>query len=182
MNKEYRPGDDLKRIDWKASSRTGKLTVKLFEKEVYRRVFFVVPITERYLRGSSSALDVLAYELIRMAAILVRYGTEVFVALTSRSLSPAPSFVKVREISGLADLAEYFSRVVWGEGPLDCHLEYRSALWNSVKLLTEAVPGRGLVVYLGEPESDVDVVASKIVTDTVKSMGHEPVFVLVSRK
>ncbi|MEM4542911.1 MAG: DUF58 domain-containing protein [Sulfolobales archaeon] len=180
MNKEYRPGDDLKRIDWKASSRTGKLAVKLFEKEVYRRVFFVVPITERYLRGDSSALDVLAYELIKIAAVLIRYGTEVVVALTSRTLGPAPSFVKVREIGDLVDLAEYFSRVVWGEGPRDCYLEYRSALWSSVKLLTEAIPGRSLVVYLGEPESDVDVVASRIVTEIVKSMGHEPVFVLVS--
>ncbi|MEM2308755.1 MAG: DUF58 domain-containing protein [Sulfolobales archaeon] len=180
MNKEYKPGDDLRRIDWKASSRTGKLAVKLFEKEVYRRVFFVVPITGRYLRGGSNALDTLVHELMKIVAELIRRGTEVVVTLVSRTYESVPSFVKVREVGDLANLAEYFSQIVWDREPHDYYLEYRSALWTSVRLLTSVIPGRSLVVYLGEPESDVDVVAGKIVANILKKMGHEPVFVLVS--
>lgn len=180
MNREYKPGDDLRRVDWKASSRTGKLAVKVFEREVYRKVVFVVPVTERYFVGFSKAFDDLTQELMRVVAELVRRGTEVAVALVSRTYGPIPAFVRVRNTDEVASLAEYFSHVAWSGGPSDCHLEYRSALWISVKILTGAISGRSVVVYLGEPESDVDLVAGRVVANIVKSMGHEPVFAIVS--
>ncbi len=180
MNREYRPGDDLKRVDWKASSRTGKLVVKTFEREAYRRVLLVLPVSSGFLERASRALDVLVGETLRLAAELVRRGAEVAVSVVSGTSPDLPAYVRVRSTDDLADLADYFSRIRWSGASRDHSLEYRSALWTSFRLLAEGVVGRSVVVYLGAPESEVDLVAGRIVADLVKRMGHEPVFALVS--
>ncbi len=180
MDREYRPGDDLRRVDWKASSRTGKLVVKTFEREACRRVLLVLPVTSGYLERASRAFDMLAGELVRLAAELVRRGVEVVVAAVSGTSPDIPAYVRVRSIDDLADLADYFSRIRWSETARDLSLEYRSALWTSVRLLAEGIAGKSVVVYLGVPESEVDLVAGRIVADVVRRMGHEPVFAMVS--
>lgn len=179
-NKEYRMGDDLRYVDWKASSRTGKLVVKVFEREVYRNVVFVLSITSRYLKRTSNAFDLLIGELAKLVGELVKHGTEVVVVVVSHSSLSAPVFVKIRSADDMSRLAECFSRVKWAGALQDYYLEFRSALWVSVKVLTELVSGKSVVVYVGEPESDVDVAASRIVASIVKNMGHKPVFAVVS--
>lgn len=176
-NREYVPGDELKRVDWKASLRTGRMIVKLFEKEVYRSVFFVIPIHRDYLRGG--ALDVLAREVIRVVSELARRGTEVSVAIVAKFTSSNTAFMKIRRPADIGSLAEYLSRIEWREDS-GGNLTYRTSLWLSVKLLSEVILRKSLVVYVGEPESDVDIVAGKIVSRIVKNMGHEPVFAVVS--
>ncbi|MCX8185237.1 MAG: DUF58 domain-containing protein [Sulfolobales archaeon] len=178
-NREYRPGDELRHVDWKASSRTGRLVVKTFEREVFRRVLLVIPISERFFREFSEAFDALVSELLKIVAELVRRGTEVIVSVVSQQNPPLPVFVRIRSIDDLAHLAEYFSYVSWSEESRNRYLTYRSALWTSVKLLSE-VPGRSIVIYLGEPESDVDIAAGRIVVNIVRNLGHEPIFTLVS--
>jgi uncharacterized protein (DUF58 family) len=41
-HKEYAPGDEIRRIDWKAAGRTGRYYVKRFEDETEMRTFLVV--------------------------------------------------------------------------------------------------------------------------------------------
>jgi hypothetical protein len=176
-SREYRYGDELKRVDWKASLRTGRLIVKLFEKEVYRSVLLVVPISGGYLKGR--ALDTLAMEVLRVVLELVRRGTEVSVAIVARFSTSNTAFVKLRGLGDLGALTECLSRIEW-RGDRESSLTYRTALWFSVRLLSEVISRRSLVVYVGEPESDVDVVAGKIVSKIVRNIGHEPVFAVVS--
>lgn len=176
-NREYEYGDELKRVDWKASLRTGRLIIKLFEKEIYRSVFFVIPIHRGYLRGM--ALDILAREIIRVVSELTRRGTEVSVAVVAKFPSSNIAFMKIRGPANVGSLVECLSNIEWHEDD-ESDLTYRTSLWFSVKLLSEVISHKSLVVYVGEPESDVDIVAGKIVSRIVKNMGHEPVFAVVS--
>ncbi|MCC7366504.1 MAG: DUF58 domain-containing protein [Dehalococcoidia bacterium] len=42
--REYRPGDPMRRIDWKASARTGELTSRVYEPSATRQLYIAVNI------------------------------------------------------------------------------------------------------------------------------------------
>lgn len=49
--REYMPGDDIRRIDWKATARTGQLKTKEYELEAHLRILFVLDATETMMHG-----------------------------------------------------------------------------------------------------------------------------------
>jgi uncharacterized protein (DUF58 family) len=62
-HKEYNPGDDVRRIDWKAVARTDRYTVKRFEDETEMRVLLVFDSSASmaYKRTSVSKLEYASY-------------------------------------------------------------------------------------------------------------------------
>jgi len=62
-HKEYNPGDDVRRIDWKAVARTDRYTVKRFEDETEMRVLLVFDSSASmaYRRASVSKLEYATY-------------------------------------------------------------------------------------------------------------------------
>jgi len=178
--REYRPGDELRYVDWKASSRLGRLVVKLFEREVYRCVALVVALNYGFFRGSRPPLPRLFEGVVDLAADLLRYGAEVLVAVVPPGSTAGLTYVKLRRAEDLANLAEALSRVEWPPEVAGESLTYRTALWLSLRLATELLPGRCTVVYLGEPGSDVDLVASRLVASSLRNLGYRPVFALTS--
>lgn len=178
--REYRLGDELRYVDWKASSRLRRLVVKLFEREVYRCVALVVALNYGFFRGSRPPLPRLFEGVVSLATDLLRYGAEVLVAVVSPGKVAGLTYVKLRRAEDLANLAEALSRVEWPLEVAEESLTYRTALWLSLKLATELLPGRCTVIYLGEPESDVDLVASRLVANSLRSLGYRPIFALTS--
>ncbi len=178
--REYRLGDELRYVDWKASSRLRRLVVKLFEREVYRCVALVVALNYGFFRGSRPPLPRLFEGVVSLATDLLRYGAEVLVAVVPPGKVAGLTYVKLRRAEDLANLAEAISRVEWPLEVAEESLTYRTALWTSLKLTTELLPGRCTVVYLGEPESDVDLVASRLVANSLRSLGYRPIFALTS--
>lgn len=51
QHREYMPGDDLRRIDWKVWSRSDKFVIKQFEAETNLRSYVVVDASESMLYG-----------------------------------------------------------------------------------------------------------------------------------
>jgi uncharacterized protein (DUF58 family) len=178
--REYRPGDELRYVDWKASSRLGRLVVKLFEREVFRCVALVVALNYGFFRGARPPLPRLFEGVLDLAAELLRYGAEVLVAVVYPGRVAGLTYVKLRRAEDLANLAEALSRVEWPPEVSGESLAYRTALWLSLKLATELLPGRCTVAYVGEPESDVDLVASRLVANSLRNLGYRPVFALTS--
>ncbi|MFO1007242.1 MAG: DUF58 domain-containing protein [Planctomycetaceae bacterium] len=54
QHREYVPGDDVRRIDWKVWSKTDKFYLKLFEEETNLRTTLLVDISESMQFGSGS--------------------------------------------------------------------------------------------------------------------------------
>ena len=86
-HKEYAPGDDVRRIDWKAVARTDRYTVKRFEDETEMRLLLIVDSSASmaYRRLSVSKLEYATYlgaalaYLVgqqRDAAGIIAYDTE----------------------------------------------------------------------------------------------------------
>jgi len=178
--REYGPGDELRYVDWKASSRLGRLVVKLFEREVFRCAALVVALNYGFFRGSRPPLPRLFEGVVDLATDLLRYGAEVLVAVVSPGRTAGLTYVKLRKAEDIANLAEALSRVEWPPEVAEESLTYRTALWLSLKLATELLPGKCTVLYLGEPESDVDLLASRLVASSLGNLGYRPIFALTS--
>mgnify|MGYP003384761808 CR=1 FL=1 len=74
QHREYVPGDDVRRIDWKVWSKTDKVYVKLYEEDTNLRTTLIVDLSESMQFGSKAATkydygctiaSTLAYLLLR---------------------------------------------------------------------------------------------------------------------
>ncbi len=74
QHREYVPGDDVRRIDWKVWSKTDKVYVKLYEEDTNLRTTLIVDLSESMRFGSGAATkydygctiaSTLAYLLLR---------------------------------------------------------------------------------------------------------------------
>jgi uncharacterized protein (DUF58 family) len=71
-HKEYSPGDDVRRIDWKAVARTDRYTVKRFEDETELRLMLIVDSSASmaYRRLSVSKLEYATYLAAALAYLV----------------------------------------------------------------------------------------------------------------
>jgi uncharacterized protein (DUF58 family) len=71
-HKEYAPGDDVRRIDWKAVGRSDRYTVKRFEDETEMRLLLIVDSSASmaYRRLSVSKLDYAGYLAAALAYLV----------------------------------------------------------------------------------------------------------------
>ena len=60
--REYEPGDEVRHIDWKSSSRSGKVLVKKFmhDQEISIRIFACTSESMHYSTTGSTKLEVVA--------------------------------------------------------------------------------------------------------------------------
>ena len=71
--REYVPGDDLRRIDWKASSRLGELIVRVFMRERESDVYLVLDATKEMRKGLRKAkIDYASTLVIHLATVLLK--------------------------------------------------------------------------------------------------------------
>jgi uncharacterized protein (DUF58 family) len=71
-HKEYAPGDDVRRIDWKAFARTDRYTTKRFEDETEMRLLLVLDTSASmgYRRTTVSKLDYATYLAAALAYLV----------------------------------------------------------------------------------------------------------------
>ena len=96
QHREYAPGDDVRRIDWKVWSKTDRYYIKQYEEETNLRTTLIVDVSEsmRYGSGKTTKFDyactiaaAVAYLLLRQqdAVSLVAFDDEVRGVAPSRS-------------------------------------------------------------------------------------------------
>ena len=71
-HKEYAPGDDIRRIDWKAVARTDRYTIKRFENETEMRTLLVLDTSASmaYRRTTVSKLEYATYLCAALAYLV----------------------------------------------------------------------------------------------------------------
>ena len=94
-HREYRPGDDLRLLDWRAYARSDRHTIKRFEQETQLRATLVLDQSASMDYGSpitkgdhaATLLAALALVLVRQgdAAGVVRFAEDVLARLPARS-------------------------------------------------------------------------------------------------
>ncbi|MBI2313697.1 MAG: DUF58 domain-containing protein [Betaproteobacteria bacterium] len=89
--REYRPGDSLRQIDWKATSRQAKLISREYQDERDQQVFFLVDCGRRMLAkdGELSHFDHSLNSVLLLAHVALRQGD----AVGLMTFSGEPRFV-----------------------------------------------------------------------------------------
>jgi uncharacterized protein (DUF58 family) len=103
-HKEYAPGDDVRRIDWKAVARTDRYTIKRFEDETEMRMLLLLDTSASmgYRRASVSKLEYATYLAAALAYLVGQQrdaaGLLAFDAETRALLPPSTRPGHVREV------------------------------------------------------------------------------------
>jgi uncharacterized protein (DUF58 family) len=108
-HKEYAPGDEIRRIDWKAVGRVDRYYIKRFEDETEMRTYLVVDASASmgYQRKGVSKLAYASYLAGAFAYLLAKQGDPaglfLFDAETRQYLPPSTRPGQIREIFRLLD-------------------------------------------------------------------------------
>ena len=164
-HREYRPGDDLRLLDWRAFARSDRHTIKRFEQETHLRAHLLLDVSASMaFDGGEPALEKRAYAatlLAAMAFVLLGQGDAVG-ALT------------------LGDTVHETIAARARPGQLDALLSLlgrpqtagaRTDLKTALTLAAERVGRRGLVV-LGSDLLDFEPTALEPLT-RLRSLGHD---------
>ena len=102
--REYEPGDEVRHIDWKSSSRSGKVLVKKFmhDQEISIRIFACTSESMHYSTTGSTKLEVVAELATALGWIAINSGNRFslfkFDKTVERIMSHANSAKKVQAI------------------------------------------------------------------------------------
>ena len=106
-HRQYSPGDDLRRLDWKVLGRTGRSYVRVYEDETNLVATLVLDVSRSMLFGGQSArdtagskLDYARYTCAALAHIIIREGDRFGLALASSQLD---GFLPPRSTPGQLD-------------------------------------------------------------------------------
>lgn len=88
QHREYVPGDDIRRIDWKVWSKTDKYYLKLYEEETNLRTTILVDGSEsmQYRSGDASKYDYACSVAAALAYLLLRQQDAVSVSVFDEEL------------------------------------------------------------------------------------------------
>ena len=172
--REYYPGDEFRRIDWKAYARTGRLAVKVFERESFQGAVIGVAVHNGFFRGKPSAFEILARDLARLAAALLRAG--VWVRLAVSTEYGVMISEKASDLGQLAQLFKVLSSIEWPRNPIPSGSANRVLGW----LIREAVKGASepvTVVAVLDLMDESDLHMLKPLSRELKVLGHEVIVV-----
>jgi uncharacterized protein (DUF58 family) len=155
QHREYVPGDDLKHLDWKVYSRTGRFYLKQYEEETNLALWLLVDASESMQYGSgpvdaSGKPLVRKYDYACMAAAALSYLT--LHQQDSVGLVTFDNQVRtlLRPSSQTSHLKQIVTILNQGAG------RERTSLAPIFHDLAERIPRRGIIVVLSDLFDEVD--------------------------
>jgi uncharacterized protein (DUF58 family) len=162
--REYAPGDDLRRLDWRVFARSERHYVKQYEEESNARVTFVVDASASMnYRGSGAELSKFAYGatmVVALAMLLARQqdpvGLVLFDEAATTVLPPSATLSQVTVLAGLLE---------------KCLPTRKTDLGGLLRTISGQSRRRGLVVIVSDLFTDLDAVYDGL--NRLRFLGHE---------
>lgn len=145
--REYAPGDDLRRLDWRALGRTDKFFIKQYEEESNLRATIVLDASAsmRYKSGKFSKFDYAATLAASLATLLIQQQDPVGLALFDREqqqwLPPSATQSQLALIIGQLEAAKP---------------DRETDLGSVLQVLGDQIKKRGLLVLISDLLTDLD--------------------------
>jgi uncharacterized protein (DUF58 family) len=161
--RDYTPGDDLRRLDWRVFARSDRHYIKQYEEESNVRVTFVVDASASMnYRGTAplSKFDYAATLVVSLAMLLTRQqdpvGLVLFDEAAGTVLPPAATQAQVVVMSGLLER---------------CNPARKTELGGLLRSLTGQLRRRSLLVIVSDLFTDLDAVYDSL--NRLRFHGHE---------
>jgi uncharacterized protein (DUF58 family) len=161
--RDYTPGDDLRRLDWRVFARSDRHYIKQYEEESNVKVTFVVDASASMnYKGSAplSKFDYAATMVVSLAMLLTRQqdpvGLVLFDEKASTMLPPDAKPSQVQVISGLLQ---------------KCTPTRKTDLGGLLRSITNQGRRRGLMVIVSDLLTDLDTVYDGL--NRLRFLGHE---------
>lgn len=162
--RDYTPGDDLRRLDWRVFARSDRHYIKQYEEESNVRVTFVMDASASMnYKGSRAALSKFDYGatlVVALAMLLARQQDPVGLVLFDEEagtiLPPNATQSQVTVMSGLLQA---------------CTPARKTELGGLLRTLTDRVRRRGLLVIVSDLFTDLDAVYDGL--NRLRFLGHE---------
>jgi uncharacterized protein (DUF58 family) len=179
-HREYAPGDDVRRIDWKAVGRVDRYYIKRFEDETEMRTYLMVDASASmgYGRGGISKLVYAGYLAAAFAYLLGKQGDPagllMFDERTRHYLPPSMRAGQIREIFRLLDGAAPAGTTDLGRalGEIGEHVDKRSLILLFTDLL-DAEPDGGPPLRAGREVMARGAAAERL--RQLRARGHDVV-------
>jgi uncharacterized protein (DUF58 family) len=161
--RDYAPGDDLRRLDWRVFARSDRHYIKQYEEESNVRVTFVVDASASMnYKGSAplSKFDYAATLVVSLAMLLTRQqdpvGLVLFDEKANTVLPPNATQAQVAVMSGLLER---------------CTPSRKTELGGLLRSLTDQLKRRSLMVIVSDLFTDLDAVYDGL--NRLRFLGHE---------
>ena len=160
--REYAPGDDLKRLDWRAYARSNRFHVKLYEEESDLRATILLDASAsmRYGRGSLNKFAYAATLAACLAAMLVKQrdavGLAVFDEQQRAYLRPAATQAQLAKIIDTLEKSQP---------------DRRTDLALAMNKVAEQIKRRGVVVIVSDLLTELDAFYNAL--GRLQYQGHE---------
>jgi uncharacterized protein (DUF58 family) len=160
--REYSPGDDLKRLDWKAYARSDKFYIKRFEEDTNLRgtILLDASASMRYGRGAMTKFDYAATLAASIAALCVKQRDAVGLAIFDDA-----ERVFLRPVATQAQLHKIIE-LIEKTSP-----QRTTELGEVMHKVSEQIKSRGLVVVISDLLLDLEVFYRSL--GRLQHQGHE---------
>ncbi len=107
-HKEYAPGDDLRKLDWKAYARTDRYFIKRFEQEVHATLTLVLDASAsmHFADFESDKFGAVKLLMACIGLVLVRQGDSVGLVVLGRPESTVAPGTGLRHFAQIAEVLE----------------------------------------------------------------------------
>jgi uncharacterized protein (DUF58 family) len=161
--REYTPGDDLRRLDWRVFARSDRHYIKQYEEESNVRVTFVVDASNSMnYRGKPplSKFDYGATLVVSLAMMLVRQQDPVgFVLFDEAATTVLPPAATQSQIMVMCDLLE------------KCKPTRKTELGGLLRSLCDRLRRRNMIVVVSDLFTDLEAVYDGL--NRLRFLGHE---------
>ena len=162
--REYTPGDDLRRLDWRVFARSDRHYIKQYEEESNVRVTFVLDASASMnYRGARATLNKFDYAstlVVSLAMLLSRQqdpvGLVLFDEEAGRILPPSATQAQVTVMSEVLKA---------------CTPARKTELGGLLRSLTDRIRRRGFLVIVSDLFTDLETVYDGL--DRLRFLGHE---------
>jgi uncharacterized protein (DUF58 family) len=161
--REYTPGDDLRRLDWRVFARSDRHYIKQYEEESNVRVTFIVDASASMnYRGTAplSKFDYAATLVVSLAMMLVRQQDPVgFVLFDEAATKVLPPAATQAQLMVMAELLEA------------CRPARKTDLGGLLKSLCDRLRRRNMLVIVSDFFTDLESVYDGL--NRLRFLGHE---------
>jgi uncharacterized protein (DUF58 family) len=147
QHRQYTPGDDLRRVDWKVWAKQDRLYVKQYEEDTNLRCCLLVDVSESMAYGSGplTKCDYAVTAAAALAYLLLRQQDAVGCTVFDES---------VRQTIPLRTSTSHLTTIVRALEPKQPR--HKTRLYDVLARVAETYPRRGMMILISDLLVDVD--------------------------